>query len=529
MLSQYTTMTFKLQNFHHFIVGFGISVAVATAIIVGVPPYAFASTDFSYGGDTSIENAGYPGFESYPVVYSGADVHITAAQTYFSTGVDDTAGQASFGILLGTVATGTPICSFPIVSPTNTTNPVPLYLNETSGTCDLHTGDYLTLKWSPSNIGGNSVYSRTGGSANPFVELSSNGTFDLPIADLSTNTHIISLTPLDNSTTTNPVHFEMRAYISPDDVGTVLGVNFTLHNIDQNVFLASGLSPSDIYFLRDFHATTSGVFDFSTTTTVGEGNYRINARLDRSFLGGGGQGLVNGLSSISQNVSHQFIVGQATFIGNLSQNSFSAVNGILASSSATSTAVTIASCSPITNDYSTLFLNTHFSPLGCLTFLFTPDPKLIDDTFTSFHDLALTHFPLGYLYDFILILSTTSEKAIPVIDATIPNGIPGAGANINLSLSHVLDPVLNATTSGFSGSGASTTETLYQYTVGYWTIFVYICAGVYILGRILGSHLFHVGMFGAQGSLSDSGDDAYALKEYLYKHRGDRNYKDRYK
>lgn len=292
-----------------------------------------------------------------------------------------------------------------------------------------------------------------------------------------TSTRIIDFTPENATTTSNPVTFSLHAYISPADIGSFLGIQLTLHNIDQNVLLAGEFSPSDIYLLDGFQATTSGDFYFSTTTTVGEGNYRLEADMDSTQFWGF---TMLDFLGIHISESHQFVVGTPTFIGNISQNSYTALNGIYASTTATSTASLAGSCYPFSGQFSTT---------NCLAFLFIPDAGLIYDSLNNFKNNASTRMPLGYLTDFINILSTTTSSSLPVISATIPTGVAGAGSHISLSLDHSIDYILYASTSQFINSSAPDTGTLYDIVSGYWNKIVYLALGIYIITRIVGSHV----------------------------------------
>lgn len=298
------------------------------------------------------------------------------------------------------------------------------------------------------------------------------GVFVASSTDFSS--HIVSFTPLDDSTTTNPVTFTAHYYISPNDVGNIVGMNLYLHNIDQNVLLVSGLSSSDILLVNQ-QATTSGDFYFSTTTTLGEGNYRLNARMTRTYFD------IQSFLDVA-NESHQFIVGSVsngfggTFIGNISQNSYSSLNSIIASTSATSTSALASSCNP---------LGGVFNVINCLTFFFIPDSGYLADTLHNFATNAATHFPLGYITDLISILSTTTVGSLPTIDATLPNGIAGGGAHLHLDPTHSLDYILNAN----MGIYGTSTQTFYQMTSVYWNYIVDVLALFYIIGRVVGSSL----------------------------------------
>jgi len=300
------------------------------------------------------------------------------------------------------------------------------------------------------------------------------------IPALNNVTRIISFTPENGTTTASgvPVDFSLQAYISPDDIGSYFSIAFTLHNIDQNVALLSAFSPNDIYFLDNFQATTSGYFSYASSTVIADGNYRINAKLRRTYL----DLVVNPFASVNQNLSHQFVVGTSTFIGQISQTSYDQFNTALNGQSATSTTALATTCVPWSGSFDTL---------NCLSFLFIPDAGYLSDTIDNFQYRVSTHFPLGYITDLISIFSTTTESTLTVVDTNLPTALGFGSPHIALSLNGVLDSFLYATSSLYSGDNSSTsaTTTLYDITSTYWRYLVYIGAGFYIFRRILGSHI----------------------------------------
>jgi len=303
----------------------------------------------------------------------------------------------------------------------------------------------------------------------------------------SGNTRICEYTPEEGSTlASTTVDFFLEAYVSSDDIGSFKRVQITLHNINQNFLgylLPDVFDSNDIFLLNDTQVP-SGNFTFSDTRELDPGNYRIEACIGRSFAG-----FYNNLPSFLGGLdctSHQFIVVDSTFVGNISQNSFNQLNGILASTSATSTLALAGTCNPISSSISTAFLNTDFSPISCLSFLFIPDSYYLQQSIQNFKDNVSTHFPLGYVTDFYYIVSTTTASSLTVLDAVVPPGIPGAGTEISLDLTNVLDFVLNATSSSFISGDATSTETFYEITSVYWDWFIYISALFYILIRIVG-------------------------------------------
>jgi len=297
-------------------------------------------------------------------------------------------------------------------------------------------------------------------------------------------THIVDMQPETGSTTaTNLVHFELTAFINANDAFRGTGVYIYLHNIDQNVLGSfSDLSPSDIV-LYDGITQTPGTFTYSTTTYLGTGNYRLQAKLTGTagnLLGWSpvtGCTLVGGfLNLVCQEGNTQFTVIEGTFIGNISQNSFAQVNSLFASTSATSTQALAESCFPWFGKWDTL---------QCISYLFVPDAGYLQETMTGFRNNVLTHFPLGYITDFVSILSTTTVGSLTVLDVTLPNGIPGTNAHLTLDLTNALAPLLNATSSGFANVSAPSDDTFLTITMYYWNLIIYIGTGLYILGRII--------------------------------------------
>jgi len=310
----------------------------------------------------------------------------------------------------------------------------------------------------------------------------------------SGDTRICNFNPAEGFVATSTqVSFDLKAYInSVDDDTAFRSVSIRLHNINQNFLgyiLPDTLDPNDIYLLED-DAVPSGQFNWNGTTTLAFGNYRLEACIGKFWFGIGNPLPFNFLENLGFDcTSHQFIVGSPTFVGNISQNSFSQINDIYASTTATSTSALAGTCNPISSNISTAFLNTDFSVTSCLAFLFIPDSYYLNQTLVNFKTNVLTHFPLGYITDFYYIMATSTASSLTVIDATIPSGIAGAGSNIRLDLTGVLDPILNATSTRFNNVSASSTETFYEITSVYWDWFIYLSALMYILSRILGKNL----------------------------------------
>lgn len=236
-------------------------------------------------------------------------------------------------------------------------------------------------------------------------------TMPAPSYTPDTSTRIVDFAPADGAVlpVDAPVTFSLTAYVAPEDIGTYIGVRFTLHNIDQNVLLLSSLSPSDFYILDGFDATTSGDFYFeSEGYTLGEGNYRIEAQIERSYLGGW---VVNPFSPINDSQSHQFTVGSSTYLGNLAQTGFTDMQDFFAGASATSSLVTAGSCNPFT-----------WETLNCLSYLLVPSGADMSNTVLGLKDMVLTRVPWGYATRVYTIFNTTATTALPTFEVNLHLG-----------------------------------------------------------------------------------------------------------
>lgn len=122
-----------------------------------------------------------------------------------------------------------------------------------------------------------------------------------------------------------------------------------------------------------------------------------------------------------------------------------------------------------------------------VNYLFIPDEFVWNTFVGDIKDDMLTHFPLGYFYDFATIIATTTEGTIPAISATLPIDAFG-NPSITLDITHSLDYILYATTSEFFNEDiASSTETFYDVTSSYWEKIVWIMTAFYLISRIIGS------------------------------------------
>jgi hypothetical protein len=219
---------------------------------------------------------------------------------------------------------------------------------------------------------------------------------------------ILNFNPLDNVTTANPVNFDLQACIDPLDVGVISGIALKLENIDQNVLLLRAFSPSNIVLLNERHIQTAGIYTFSSTTWLGEGNYRLEACINKTTLFG-----INNIFTPRTCESHQFIVGSSTFIGNISQHMFTDTNDYLNGLNATSSSVLASTCNPV---------GLNFDIRQCSSFMLVPDGASMRTTINDLRDGLFVRFPMGYVTRFVDIFANTATSGIPAWTASVQIG-----------------------------------------------------------------------------------------------------------
>jgi len=320
-----------------------------------------------------------------------------------------------------------------------------------TGNCSETTGDYFGRWYNSSNVSttfysnlyyiGSGVWSVTG---NP---------------DETGDTRIISVIPLNNATSTNTVDFEVKIYLNPDDNDSIWSTWY-IDSYYQNQPI--GLQ----YDLWNEDLLSDGLIIFSTTTTLSDGAYQIDVLLKKRIVG------IFGSPWSQDSVNHIFTVGSSTFWGDAWQ---SGISDIMGNSSATSTDSLMASCN----------LLSGFNLVDCLISVFWPSTEIFDQKLIEIKDLIDTSWPLGYISQTLgVFMATTSSSTLPIFNATIPDGVVGAGSSLTLDLADVVW-IFNATSSMTSSS----TETLGEKVGFYWNLVVYLALGFYILRRLMGGRL----------------------------------------
>jgi len=122
----------------------------------------------------------------------------------------------------------------------------------------------------------------------------------------------------------------------------------------------------------------------------------------------------------------------------------------------------------------------------------TANNVVLSGVLNDVKDEVLYSFPLGILTDTISIMGTTSTTSLPELYIQVPYEFANgqlSGASAILSLDHVLDPLLNATSSYHNDVFAASTVTFYDRTEVYWLWLLRVALLLYILRRLFGSHI----------------------------------------
>jgi len=341
---------------------------------------------------------------------------------------------------------------------------------------------------------------------------------EIPPFISDTTTRVISTVPAGgsvNATSTSFV-FTIDGYLNADDLNSGSEVVFRVHNLyTAQSFLVgplfSGLfgSPFPTEGQEPFDETYStslielGDFEVNKVASVlGIGEYFMDVTIRKS------SGFLGLFHDTLFATSTSFLVATSTTFGEFQE---------IISNSVSSTTQALA------NGIDACSWTGNFDFFGCLyslaVVLFIPDTAGLNNMFDTMKQEVLYSFPLGYVTDFIDIMSTSTVGTLTVLDLHTPAALGFGSNHMRLDLAHSLDWILYSTSTIFSSAESTTTQNFYQVTSYYWRIILYVLAGFYIIGRILGSHVIPtMGGFGSRGALSDtsSSDDSYRLKEKLY-------------
>jgi len=281
-------------------------------------------------------------------------------------------------------------------------------------------------------------------------------------------TRIISMTPEDGETvaSSSPVTLTGTAYVTEEDAGCFLGfgctfVVFTLQ--DQNDAL------NDNTILYNEQIDTEGYFEFSTSTTLQEGNYAIQGIIYKSLFGSTGT-----FNTLYPKTWNEFIVGTSTFTGSLIQNSSSDITDILAGLTPTTTPIVANSCNPISG----------FDTIQCIAFLFIPSQRSLESIGERIHEEILLVAPWGYITRFLNIVTSDDRVALPTFTITYPSELEFMGG-ATLSLNPW--PYLMASSSllGTVESYGSDPKTFREITEDGWNFIILSIFAITVFFRVM--------------------------------------------
>lgn len=227
----------------------------------------------------------------------------------------------------------------------------------------------------------------------------------------------------------------------------------------------------------DYALTTASPYSYSSTTPLNIGDYNMTTWIEK------GKWCVLDKCLLTERLTST----TTTFtISTSSENDLRAkrTQAVISTMAGFATSTDFSKCAIA--DFNLLICGQDI-----LVWAFYPTPDAIEYNMTNLKNNALTHFPLGYLTDFVTIISTTTEGTLPIINATMPNALGLGNGHIEISLDHSLDYILNATSTIFNNDSASSTETFLEITKWYWDRILYILALMYIISRILGTRLIN--------------------------------------
>lgn len=294
--------------------------------------------------------------------------------------------------------------------------------------------------------------------------------------NIRTDTRIVAISPTNNSivaTTSNnftPVDINVDIYVNENDIVSPYNVQVYIENIDQNIILSRLASLVGIGGTKELfneYATTSGYINYSTTTLLQAGGYRVHVSLDKKLY-------VFDIWNLDEQ-SSQFAVGQQTWLSNIRQNSWTQIQTLIGAKNATTTEATAKTCNPFSGS---------FDIIDCSYFLFVPDTEELSKSMESLKDGVLHRIPWGYFTRVYDILSASTTTALPAFSYTFDNRSPLSGNELNINID---DGIVQASAI-MADIKTGDNKTVQEVAEPIWNVIVGIALVFTIVTDLMGSH-----------------------------------------
>lgn len=290
-----------------------------------------------------------------------------------------------------------------------------------------------------------------------------------------TTTRINTVTPYNGELTATSTTFALNitGYINDNDFEEGMEIETFIQSYTADMLVGQAMYLPQVYKSFTFPISTSGSFDISTTTNMQNavlGNWRYITKVTKPRF------TISGFDFMTQTLvstSTSFKIATSTGYDKLLEE-IDLIGEDLAG---------LESAYDCNVDFSSIFSLENFRQ--CIGFLFVPSKSVIDEAIQDTKEEILVKFPIGYVTDFITILTDTSTSTIPSLDMTLPSAL-GFGNDLNLTLSlDVFGILLNANGGNMTDNND---QTFYEFTSYYWNILIYLLTFFYILKRILGEN-----------------------------------------
>lgn len=306
--------------------------------------------------------------------------------------------------------------------------------------------------------------------SNRYIELYyENGILEAISPTLKTS--IISTIPTSkqilNPTTTGSSTIQFyKAYTDTDkDLRHLAWITHTKNGVITLQYLTEGIGRSAPELEEGINIVSSSTLNYNDT-----GKYSVEARICELE----GFWIFSTCSEIIDSKSIEFYIGTTTSeYDNQVMKGKEELDALMASS----TAQMNIFCNPLNL--------SSFSFSSCLSYTIYPGDAILSEDIRLLKAIP----PWGYVFRLKDIVEATSTASLPTLSFVVPPGIPGTGASFTFDPTHKLDYILNATTSQFTNASASSTKTFYEITEPYWKTIITLGLLLYVMLRIMGSHL----------------------------------------
>lgn len=273
---------------------------------------------------------------------------------------------------------------------------------------------------STSGSGNFPIASSTAGGMTSYIEFYWDGSSITPLVATTTtdtSTHFVSVSPVDNAVSTNPViSFSANWHISDADLDSLTTVFSGPEN--KVTVTAQILDAQDSTWSQQIlnwtlplgTETSTSTGNYTFNGSIAHFNYDHNYKVTWQLVGSNYYNFFGPVFYVTKTI--YFTVGSTTEAGHIRQVIASSTEATLNANNYAN-GYSLNACNPLSSDWNVT---------DCVLSMFIPDPDYYPKAVASLKTGFLARAPMGYATRFVSILSATSTTALPAFSVPVRIG-----------------------------------------------------------------------------------------------------------